>query len=193
MSTPSQQSIELLHESALNIGYLASYSEKTEHLEPRDNPEVLLAPGYIIKTGSQVLTEMGFYPFDEYVQKIKKLEEKNFHSIDPNAPKLTANIDASTVTWLGLQTLQSHHDNFYHPDVVNPGPRYHLNHTVLHLTKSSGYILGNIGKDTWLEVAKPRLTDMIIFGIKAATALHIELPDSREYGYLNNSQHKITR
>lgn len=161
---------------------IAGYSEKTLHLEDKrfDLPFSSAISG-IIDIAFKRINNLGVEPIEHYIERQIDLEQKSWHHLVGGSRIIfedLTKIEQNDLTWLHLQAVQAKHDFEYHPDVVLPGKPHHLAHTVLHIAMTNGKLAGSVLRD---EPAQSRLDNyvkQIIFSVKSATALNINLPES---------------
>lgn len=165
---------------ALPTGTLASFTEKSLHLEDkRWNLPVLGAVKGIIAVSYDYLLQEGHNPLRQYVDQQNEFESTHFNREVGKKPlhfKPFVDLRDDEITWSGIQSAQVRHDFDYHTDVVNPGPVHHLQHNVLHLAMINAKIIRAKETGTETELLKNYVTSLI-FGVKCASAVNKTLPE----------------
>lgn len=165
---------------ALPNGVLASYTEKSLHLEDKrwDLP-VLGAIKDIVTVSYEFVEHAGLDPLKEYVEQQHAFETGHFNRDIGKRPlhfKPFLDLDGENINWSALQSAQVRHDFDYHSDVVNPGPLHHMQHNVLHLAMINAKLLSAMEEKSKTELVRNYVTSLI-FGVKCASAFNKTLPE----------------
>jgi hypothetical protein len=176
MGTLGRDQLQLgLRELAVITGSLATYLDRSEHLEPPARDMVPDAGRRLRDVALDFAFELGVDVIAAYAERLKQLELRNVinapATVDPPGLVLSA------TTWRDLQAAQVEHDRWFHPDVFGM-PRWdQLRHFVLHLAKLTAFVAQLDEHGDWFDFVDRRLPDMLVFGVKLPTTAGVRLSE----------------
>jgi len=165
------------------VGSICSFSEKGEHLEDRDLEGTQESAIAALAIGYDFSCLIGPGDFGQEIASVMTEFEINHfnHTVGKQPLFYESFVGNAGTTWSTLQLLQSKHDSAYHPDVVGSGDSYHLMRTALHLGSTNGKISRSILDKEPITGRKELYANIMIFSIKALTALNYTMPDDVTY------------
>ena len=157
-------------------GELARYCDRTEHNEAADRAAIVRAGSDARELALRLFAAVGQDPMAAYAARIRRVEAR-YPLGGSGAYDGGSAVDAAT-TWRLIQQAQAHHDAIYHADVAGLAKIEQLRHYTLHMAKLA-WLMQEAANDSTAtdEFIQNRLPDILLFGIKLATVVGINLPD----------------
>ncbi len=177
MGTVGREQLQLaLRELAVITGSLATYLDRSEHLEPADRDAVADAGRRLRGVAIDLASELGIDAVAAYAQRLSELERRN--ALAPHDSTDPPSLVRAARTWRALQVAQIEHDRWFHPDVFGMPRSEQLRHFVLHLAKLTAVVAQLDEHGDWFDFVDRRVPDMLVFGVKLATSAGVRLSEA---------------
>ncbi len=168
----------LLISVAQDAATVANVCDHVEHNEHADISDVRVAASRLRTAGIALAVQFELDPVGLYRNRLVAVERRNV-LFDPDLFDAAGAVPTDA-TWAQLQRVQIAHDRAYHPDVLGMPKLEQLRHYALHVAKLAGAIASTLdGSVAPEDLARRRLPDCLIFGIKLSTVTGERLADER--------------
>ncbi len=167
-----------LEELALIAGPIASYLDKSEHLERTEITSISRAGSSLRSLAASIARAHELDVVELYARRLDEIQQRNVLHQPHEDEGIPAKVQEAH-SLRDLQLLQLAHDRVFHPDVFGLPRDDQLRHFLLHLVKIMSAAAASARDQTLREsFLRTRLPDMFLFGLKIATVVGERLADS---------------